>query len=116
MFLSELQVKGFCFFKAPATVKLHHGLNLLVGKNGCGKREPTYYIWWQFSPLGSVVRDSEHPMENFWSSFLGQSHFSSMLEKAAILPVSTVLVSIHSVSCHYFVPLDPLRNIFSNRA
>lgn len=37
MFLSELQVKGFRLFKDPAIVKLHRGLNLLVGENGCGK-------------------------------------------------------------------------------
>ena len=37
MFLSELQVKGFRLFKDPTTVKLHRGLNLLVGENGCGK-------------------------------------------------------------------------------
>ena len=37
MFLSELQVKGFRLFKDPTTVKLHRGLNLLVGENECGK-------------------------------------------------------------------------------
>lgn len=37
MFLSELQIKGFRLFKEPTTVKLHRGLNLLVGENGCGK-------------------------------------------------------------------------------
>ncbi len=37
MFLSELQVKGFRLFIDPTIVKLHRGLNLLVGENGCGK-------------------------------------------------------------------------------
>lgn len=37
MYLSALQVKGFRLFKNSTTVKLHRGLNLLVGENGCGK-------------------------------------------------------------------------------
>lgn len=37
MFLSELQITGFRLFKEPTTVKLHRGLNLFVGENGCGK-------------------------------------------------------------------------------
>lgn len=37
MFLSKLQIKGFRLFKGSTTVKLHRGLNLFVGENGCGK-------------------------------------------------------------------------------
>ncbi|WP_322174986.1 ATP-dependent nuclease [Acutalibacter caecimuris] len=37
MFLSGLQVEGFRLFKDATTIKLHRGLNLFVGENGCGK-------------------------------------------------------------------------------
>ena len=37
MYLSALQVKGFRLFKNSTTIKLHRGLNLVVGENGCGK-------------------------------------------------------------------------------